>query len=349
MKILLVGSDSLDTTVDSLYRLLRQQHEVSIFDPHKHLGLPKALSGQQSLVTTAWTYFLRGLIREPFRIANQRLIQVIRRYLPDLVLIIPIQLVLPKTIQQIKTDSDAIVVGWFMDAVSNFERGYFMLADYDALFFVDPYIVNVLREKTGNNRVDFLPICCDPMLHKPVNLTPSEQEYYACDLTLAGNLYSYRVALLDQFQDYNMKIWGCRHNWLVHRLNKKHTDRAVFGLEKSKAMRAAKIVLNNNHYANIQGVNKRTFEVAGCGAFQLTDAPGLADVFKPGVEIVTFDTKQDLKDKVDHYLAHPDERKEIAKRAQRRAHAEHTYAHRWQKMLEILASQGIHLPKTLCT
>jgi spore maturation protein CgeB len=346
MKILLVGADYLDTPVYSLNLLLGQQHDVRVFDPHQHLGLPKALSGQLSLLTDVWAYFLRAAIREPFKIANRHLISAVQQFQPDLVFILSIQLVLPETIERIKTESDAVVLGWFMDAISNFERGYFMLADYDALFFVDPYIVSTLRAKTGNSCVHLLPICCDPVLHRPLPLTLQEQKDYGCDLTIAGNLYAYRICLLDQFQNYDLKIWGRRHRWLRHPLCNKQTGRVVLGLEKSKAMRAAKIVLNNNHYANIEGINKRTFEMAGCGAFQITDAPGIAAAFTPGREIITFDTKEDLKEKVDYYLAHPEERAEIAGRAQKRAHAEHTFSDRWQTILGVLAAQGIHLPMT---
>lgn len=344
MRILLVGSGDFDTPVYSLNNLLKEQHEVRVFDIYKNLGLPKVLGGQLSLVTEAWVYFLRAAIREPFKISNEYLVKAARQFRPDLILVITIQSVLPDTVRRIKSETGAKVIGWFMDAISNFERGYFMLADYDALFFVDPYIVDVFRLKAGADRVHFLPICCDPTLHKRVALSSGEQEYYGCDLTIAGNLYSYRAILLEQFQDYDLKIWGHRHRWLHHPLNGKHTGRPVYGVEKSKAMRAAKIILNTNHYANIRGVNKRTFEVAGAGAFQLTDAPGLADVFKPGVEIVTFETKKDLKEKVDYYLARPEDRAEIGERAYRRAHADHTFSHRWQKILQILAENGHRLP-----
>src|SRR5207237_44353 len=129
---------------------LSEDCQVYIFDLYKHLGLPKILSGQTSFVTIAWAYFLRAVIREPFKIANQQLIKMVRQVQPDLVFIISIESVLPETIQQIKNESDAIIIGWFMDHVANFERGYFILADYDALFFVDPYIVRVLGTKLGN-------------------------------------------------------------------------------------------------------------------------------------------------------------------------------------------------------
>jgi spore maturation protein CgeB len=91
------------------------------------------------------------------------------------------------------------------------------------------------------------------------------------------------------------------------------------------------------HYGEIEGVNCRLFEVAGCGAFQIADwKPALPDLFEPEHEIVTFHTRRELKEKVDYYLAHPEERQEIAGRAYARAHREHTYEVRLNAMFEIL-------------
>jgi spore maturation protein CgeB len=347
MKILLVGEHYFDTPIYSLNKLLGSLgHDVRIFDPARNSGLPAwFIRGRHARrVSALWSTFLHASMGDPDAVANRRLMEAVAGWQPDLVFIISLQLVLPETIDAIKSSSDAKVVGWFMDAVTSFGRGYFLPANYDALFFVDPYIVELFHTKLENERVYLLPICCDPELHKPVELTPAEQQDYGCDLTVAANLYYYRAQVLAPFVDYDMKIWGAKPRWLSHPINRKFTGRVVLGEEKSKAMRAAKIVLNNNHYANISGVNKRTFEMAGIGAFQITDAPGVTDVFEKDVEIVTFDTRRDLKEKVDYYLAHPSERMEIAERAQRRAHAEHTFARRWQEILKILARNGHALP-----
>jgi spore maturation protein CgeB len=336
MRVLLCGPHYDDTPVQSLERMLQGEHEVLVFDPFQNVGLPAFMSGARSTITAVWSGLLRGLARDPMIFANRGLVQAARRFQPDVILIFSIEAMLPETIEALRRDTSARVVGWFMDAVTNFGRGYFMTAPYDALFFVDPYIVDVMRRKTGNERVHLLPICCDPTIHRPVELTPAEQARYGCDLTIAANLYPYRVALLEPYQDYDLKIWGYKPRWLRHPLAERFTGEAVYCLEKSKAMRAAKIVMNTNHYANIAGVNKRTFEVAGAGAFQITDAPGLASAFEPEREVVTFQDARELKEKVDYYLARPAERAEIAERAQRRAHAEHTFAHRWRALLEVV-------------
>ena len=44
------------------------------------------------------------------------------------------------------------------------------------------------------------------------------------------------------------------------------------------------------HFAEIEGVNCKFFEILGCEGFQICDAkPGVPDLATPGKEVVTFD------------------------------------------------------------
>jgi spore maturation protein CgeB len=335
MRIMICGPHHADTPVLSLEEMLKGEHDVRVFDPFRNLGLPAFLGGARSFSAAAWSHLLRGVARDPAVIMNRRLIRAAREFQPDVLLVFSVEMLLPETVETLRRETSARIVGWYMDHVANFGRGWFLTADYHALCFVDPYIVRMLRNKAANERVHLVPICCDPALHRPVDLSDAEQRRYGCDLTVAGNLYPYRLRLLEPYIDYDFKIWGYKPRWLRHPLAQRYTGEAVYGVEKSKAMRAAKIVMNTNHYANIAGVNKRTFEVAGSGAFQITDAPGISAVYEPEREIVTFSDAVELKEKVDYYLNHDQERLEIADRAQRRTHAEHTFAQRWEVLLRL--------------
>jgi spore maturation protein CgeB len=108
----------------------------------------------------------------------------------------------------------------------------------------------------------------------------------------------------------------------------------VEGKAKSAAMRVASIALNNVHYSELGGVNKRTFELGAMGAFQLVDAPAVGDYFEPGVECATFRGPKDLVDQVRRWLPLPAERAAIARRGLVRAFREHSYNHRLNEMFE---------------
>jgi spore maturation protein CgeB len=80
------------------------------------------------------------------------------------------------------------------------------------------------------------------------------------------------------------------------------------------------------HYTESDGANCTLFETAGCGGFQIADLkPMSPSLFEPEREVVTFQTRADLKEKVDFYLAHPQDRLAIAERAYNRAQKDHTY------------------------
>ncbi len=81
------------------------------------------------------------------------------------------------------------------------------------------------------------------------------------------------------------------------------------------------------------GVNQiklRDFEVPMAGGFYLVEqAPDYNELFKPGVEVETWHTPDELLDKIKYYLDHPAERALIAEAGRKRASAEHTWPHRF--------------------
>ena len=61
-------------------------------------------------------------------------------------------------------------------------------------------------------------------------------------------------------------------------------------------------------------VNPRTFEIAACGGFQLVDRRSLlGELFEEG-ELELFGDLAELRGKIDHYLARPEERNRFAER-----------------------------------
>jgi len=124
-----------------------------------------------------------------------------------------------------------------------------------------------------------------------------------------------------------------------------HQGRPVLNEEKARAFLGAKIVLNNLHFGEIWGANVRMFEAAGIGAFQMVDwRPGIAQLFEDGKELVTFRSVADLKRLIDIYLPQAEERRAIGEAGKRRAHAEHTYRHRLDLLLETLSGVGRGFP-----
>jgi glycosyltransferase involved in cell wall biosynthesis len=82
----------------------------------------------------------------------------------------------------------------------------------------------------------------------------------------------------------------------------------------------------------------RLFESTGRGGFTIyPNIKGLDQYFNDD-EIVWYEhgNLKDLKNKIDYYLEHDNEREKIRKRGHERTKKEHTYIHRWQQILKEL-------------
>ncbi len=75
-------------------------------------------------------------------------------------------------------------------------------------------------------------------------------------------------------------------------------------------------------------VNPRTFELAGMGCFQLCDRRELLPPLYSEDEVVQFGDETELIEKIEYYMEHEGERKEIAGNARRRTLKHHLYEHR---------------------
>lgn len=62
----------------------------------------------------------------------------------------------------------------------------------------------------------------------------------------------------------------------------------------------------------------------------------LTDYFTIGVDLETYSSMDELVDKCTYYLAHDEERKQIAKNGYEKMSADHTYPRRIREMLKTL-------------
>lgn len=339
MRILVFGTDKLDCAARNSGVALRAMgHEVRHFDPDDH---PAVLAP----VRRSWN--TRRVVDRLLHMASldggglweRAFVREAAEWGPDLVLVVPIHIVSADAIAAVKRATGAKIAGWYQDAVVNMGRHLFLLAPYDALFFKDPFVVERFRSWGGFEHVHLLHEACEPRVHHPLPLTDEDRRRFGCDLMTYGNAYAYRLRLLEGLVDRDLRFYCTGPvRWHGSPLEARWQGRDVYFDDKIRAVLAAKIVLNTSHYGEVRSCNARTLEVAGIGGFQLADAPGVADLFVPGEEIVTFRGPKQLREAIDHYLHAPDERAAIAARGQARAHRDHTYE---QRLGVVLATLGL--------
>lgn len=87
-------------------------------------------------------------------------------------------------------------------------------------------------------------------------------------------------------------------------------------------------------------IKARVFEVPGAGGCLLTEsAPHLSEYYVPGREILTFDGQQELVERIEWLLAHPEQRDAIAVSGHERTVREHTYERRFGGLLAVAAQR----------
>jgi len=276
---------------------------------------------------------------DQFRQADQAILEYIENYKPDLILAISGKTIRPCLLQQIREVSpQSVLVNVFWDNPFFYDIAFSAVPDYDVFFVKDTYVLWEMQ-KLGANNVVYLHHACYPSEQQPLNnITLAERAEYTCDLAFVGSMYPYRARIFDVLQGMDLKIWGGEPWGSIPRDSVAYTchqHKRVWGREKVLIFNLAKINLNTQHYQNdVFSVSSKVHQVAACGGFQLVDYKlDLPSLYTVGDEIIAFRHREELRKLTEYYLQHPEERRQIAARARKRALAEHTYAHRWEELL----------------
>lgn len=283
--------------------------------------------------------FYRDPLKFNYRLFNRRFLRKAMSWQPDLIFIYGSNWgIYPETLRRLKDRLGCSVAIW--------EGNFYLwrwfqsesIALYDHFFCLDSHLIPLLKASTALKSIHFLGGCCDPDEHRSINLSPDEKVRYDTDICFIGTPHANRLQLFENLKSYQLTLWG--PGWEKSPALKSFAQtEPVYGLKKTRIYNGARISVNlQSTKFQVNGLSVRIFEVAACGGFSITEAkPDLPLFFNPQDEIETFTDAADLKRKVEYYLGHPKERQEMANRAKRRVLAEHTYTHRAQTILDVVA------------
>lgn len=135
---------------------------------------------------------------------------------------------------------------------------------------------------------------------------------------------------------FNLQIYGhIPISTTLHPKLKPHYHGQSWGEHSVKIYNASKIILNFVPDHMPVGGNLRTFEIPACRAFQLANRTDPA-WFKSGKEIELFSSHRELISKIKLYLSKPSQRKSIAQAGYKRVLKQHTLAHRFNQLFNLL-------------
>jgi spore maturation protein CgeB len=238
---------------------------------------------------------------------------------------------------------------WFMDDPYYSDVTAELAPSYQHVFTVEAAAEPFYRG-LGCGSVHVLPLAADPRLFRYRHV----KRAYRKEMCFIGSAFWNRVEFFRQLVPWLRRHDALISGWWWERLRhggtltgKVRPGRWMSPLVTAMYYAGSRVAVNMHRAhddatfnRNARGipalsVNPRTFEIAACATLQLTDErAGLAGMYEPGREIVTFSSPSDLTDKMNYYLEHEDERREIALAGLRRTLRDHTYTARLQSMLD---------------
>lgn len=327
MRVMVVGplgpDDFADNVRDTLTRMGHEVHAVGAARPSMALrktGLLVSLVSDHT--STVDQYRQRHLVRAVERVRPNILLTMDRR--------------LHRSVVHAAKQVGARTALWFPDSVSTMGRHDMFINGYDRIYLKNPVLVEALQSIYGLP-VRYMPEACNSSWHSSIS-------DYGADATIvmAGNIHPTRAVLITRLLDAGLpvRLYGAPvPDWVkTPELVAAHSGQYLARSEKAEVFRRARVVLNNLHPAEYAGVNCRLFEACGSGGLAMTEfRSGLPDLFEPGREVDVFASFDELREKLEWYLADPEHGRAIADAAADRGHAEHTYEHRLSAILEDLA------------
>jgi spore maturation protein CgeB len=239
---------------------------------------------------------------------------------------------------------------WLPDDPYHSDQTIQLAPHYDYVFTLEQSCVQLYKDH-GCKTVHHLPFAVNPEFTRYREVDTA----YTSDICFIGSAFWNRVALFDELADYlsgkNFKIIGW---WWDRMQNYEKLKNKIHGFwlspeETAKHYSGAKIVINmhrsaedashnrNSKQIPANSVNPRLFEISACATLQLVDErPELANLYTPGVDIVSFQSADDLRNKIEYYLTHEEERREIVRKSLFRTVNEHTYRNRLSRLLELV-------------
>lgn len=341
MRILISGyhNPHFVTVTEYIERGVRSLgHDLIIFDDRRHL--------------------FPGRLRQKFRILqqvsvgliNRRLVRLAESSQPDAAIVTGGHRITRACLKRLRQHHLRTAL-WTTDAPRNSDLMMKTAFDYDHLFCQGSEYVDIFTQM-GLAEAEWLPMACDPEVHRRVNVSAEEKLKFGSDVVFMGSYYPQRAEMLQAVLRHHPALWGPGWDVLPQTsplracIRGAHTQPGIW----TKIYSATKIVLSihycdsENHFP-VHQASPRVFEAMACGAFVLTDRQkDVLSLFKDGEHLVTFSDDADLDRKIAFFLEHADERQRIATAGRQEVLKNHTYENRLSRLLARMEATASPFP-----
>ena len=294
-------------------------HAVACYDyderPLSLRLLPKALRGE-------------GYERRVGEAQNAALRRAVRNERPQIVFVVKGFLLEPATLEEIRT-AGALLVGMWVDDPLDHARALERAPHYDLYFTNDAATVESYH-RHGVARAHHLLASADTALFHPLGLARD------LPIALVGTRTDLREGIVRQIADLPIHVFG--PGWTKLRIaGRVELHAPAFGARTNEIYNRALVNLNIHNWLGRGGaMNLRLFEVPAAGAFLLSDpVDEIREYFVEDQHLACYRGIEQLRAKLEHFLARPEECERIARAGREHFLAHHSYAVRARRVLEL--------------
>lgn len=236
----------------------------------------------------------------------------------------------------------------FFPDTSAFTHGKMLIAalpEYDCIFHTKFFWFDDASKRLKLRAGHFLPHGYNPEVHRPIQLNARDMAEYGCDVSFIAVHSGYKEDILDRLlslrPQLNLRIWG---NGWTERCRSQRLSRCILGYgllseRFSRAIQAAKInlaIMNGPRPGASSGdlTTSRTYAIPASGGFMLHQRNHeVLELYRENEEIACFESVEELAEKIDYFLANPEERKAIARAGHERCVPAYSYDNRMAQIL----------------
>ena len=309
--------------------------------------------GHELIMFNDRDHFIPGRLRKRWKTLqaislaaiNMHLVKLAERTLPDITLISGGHRVTRTCLKRLRQRKLRTAL-WTTDAPRSSDLMMKTAFDYQHLFCQGSEYVDIFTQM-GLAGAEWLPMACDPEMHRRVDVSAEEKLKFGSDVVLVGSYYPQRAEMIQAVLRHHPALWGPGWDALPPTsplrtcIRGAHTQPEIW----TKIYSASKIVLSI-HYSDLENrflvhqASPRVFEAMACGAFVLTDRQkDVLSLFKDGEHLVTFSDGVDLDRKIAYFLEHADERQRIAAVGRQEVLKNHTYENRLRRLLDRMGAK----------
>lgn len=263
---------------------------------------------------------------------NRKLLQMVEIEKPDLIFCVLMTYeIWMETLQLIRAGGNAALIHWAADDSWKYEQfSRYMAPSFD--LYATTYPTALGKSVTDGMDHFVLTQWAADSSRMAAPLSSNECCY---QVSFVGSQYGNRLQWVEALEQRGIHVDTFGYGW---------PNGSVIAEEITRIMRSSRISLNfadsgvvieDGKPVRSRQIKARVFEVPGAGGLLATErAEHLESCYVPDEEIVVFDDLDELVEKVECLLAHPEKRDAIALAGYERTQTEHSYEARFKPLIE---------------